>query len=72
VSAEREPTHLELLRLIGAGAAHQTSVAPGLGYPNHSDVLSPNPTGWLNQPTETRSVSRETTQSTSAELRGSN
>ena len=72
MSAETEATHLGILRLIGAGTAHETSVTPGLGYPNHSDVLSPNPTGWLNEPSETSSVSRETTQLTSAELRGSN
>jgi hypothetical protein len=37
------------------------SVAPGLGYPNHRDELSPEPTGWQQSPSsEIEHVSRET------------
>ena len=37
------------------------SVAPGLGFPNHRDELSPEPTGWQLSPSnEIEHVSRET------------
>lgn len=42
-------------------AINKPSVAPGLGYPNQRNELSPEPTGWQQSPSnEIEHVSRET------------
>jgi hypothetical protein len=49
------------LRPSDETATTKPIVAPGLGYPNHRDELSPEPTGWQQSPSdEIEHVSRET------------
>jgi hypothetical protein len=60
VSNSNDSARRQLLDGIEAEASFSRVVAPGLGYPNHSDALSSEPTGWLCDDSETRHVSRET------------
>lgn len=60
MSNSNDSARRKLLDGIEANASFSRVVAPGLGYPNHSDALSSEPTGWLCDYSETRHVSRET------------
>lgn len=61
MNQSEDPTRTQQIDAFEAEASYHRVVAQGMGYPNHRDTVSPNPTGWLNVPGETAIVSRETT-----------